>query len=45
MDAALKRICNAAKSRGTLLSRDWDALQLPSLPREGKFTFISTIER
>jgi hypothetical protein len=37
MDAALKRICNAAKARGTLLNKDWDAIQLPSLPREGKY--------
>lgn len=36
MDGALKRICNAAKDRGSLLSKDWDAMQLPSLPREGK---------
>ena len=37
MDQALKRICNSAKDRGSLLSKDWDAMQLPSLPREGKF--------
>lgn len=41
MDATLKKICNACKVRGNLLSKDWDALQLPSLPREGKFRIYS----
>jgi len=36
MDSTLKKICNACKIKGNLLSKDWDALQLPSLPREGK---------
>ena len=36
MEGALKKICNASKARGSLLTRDWDSLPLPSLPREGK---------
>jgi hypothetical protein len=36
MEAALKKICNTSKTKGTLFQRDWDALPVPTLPREGK---------
>jgi hypothetical protein len=39
MENALSRICDASKTRGTLLQKDWDALALPSLPRESKIPF------
>lgn len=35
MEAVLKKICNASKDRGVLFLRDWDSLQVPTLPREG----------
>jgi hypothetical protein len=35
MEAALKKICNACKEKRNLFQKDWDALPLPSLPREG----------
>lgn len=35
MEAALKKICNASKARNNLFTKDWDALPLPTLPREG----------
>lgn len=41
MEATLKKICNQCKLRGSLLSKDWDALPLPSLPREGISIFIN----
>lgn len=40
MEAVLKKICDSSKARGTLFQKDWDALALPSLPRESK-CFIS----
>jgi len=36
MEEVLKKICDTAKTKGTMFLRDWDALRLPSLPRENK---------
>jgi len=36
MEAVLKKICNTSKGKGNLFQKDWDALPIPSLPREGK---------
>lgn len=36
MEGVLKKICDSSKARGTLFLKDWDALALPSLPRESK---------
>lgn len=36
MEFVLKKICDSSKARGTLFQKDWDALALPSLPRESK---------
>jgi hypothetical protein len=43
METTLKKICNACKLKGNLFLRDWDALPLPSLPREGKTPFLSEL--
>ena len=40
MEATLKKICNQNKQRGNLFQKDWDALPLPSLPREGKPPYL-----
>jgi len=36
MEGALQKICNTCKAKGNLFTRDWDALPVPTLPREGK---------
>ena len=36
MENILKNLCNSSKMKGNLFQRDWEALPLPSLPREGK---------
>ena len=36
MESILKKICNQCKLKGSMFQKDWDALPLPSLPREGK---------
>jgi hypothetical protein len=41
MEAALKKICNASKAKGSLFQRDWDALPVPTLPREGKLSWLT----
>lgn len=35
----MKKICNACKIRGSMFVKDWDALPLPSLPREGTLLY------
>lgn len=36
MENILQKICNNMKQNNSLYSRDWDSVQLPTLPREGK---------
>ena len=40
MENILKKICNSSKDKGNLFLRDWDALPIPTLPREGKILFL-----
>jgi hypothetical protein len=35
MEGVLKKICTQCKVKGNLFQKDWDALPLPCLPREG----------
>lgn len=41
MESILKKICNSSKDKGNLFLRDWDALPIPTLPREGKIRLVT----
>lgn len=42
MEAILQKICNNMRVNNSLLTRDWDAMPVPTLPREGKSTLKCT---